>query len=98
MYAHTGTLWVALHCCSGNAAYGVCQNTARDKNYSPCAYMFNGAGKCTKESFWEFYGSKWLLSVTPSCRPFVVWLLGFDVSAFCTSLNLSLADQRFSPS
>jgi hypothetical protein len=47
--------YVTLEQC-GNAAYGVCQNTARDKNYSPCAYMFNGAGKCTKESFWEFYG------------------------------------------
>jgi hypothetical protein len=46
--------YVTLQQC-GNAAYGVCQSTARGSG-SPCSYMFNGSGKCTKEQFWEFYG------------------------------------------
>jgi hypothetical protein len=51
-----------LRCFPGNAAYGVCQSTAKGSG-SPCAYMFNGSGACTKEKFWEFYGSKCLLGL-----------------------------------
>jgi hypothetical protein len=41
----------------GNAAYGVCQNMASDRNKSPCGWAFDrGMYNCDKERFWAFYG------------------------------------------
>jgi hypothetical protein len=54
----------------GNAAYGVCQNMASDRNKSPCGWAFDrGMYNCDKERFWAFYGRELILlhQVTATC-------------------------------